>query len=596
MSVQGAAGVQGPQGFIGNQGNQGPTGQQGNQGPTGFQGNQGPIGFQGNQGPTGFQGNQGNQGPTGFQGNQGNQGPTGQQGFQGNQGPTGQQGNQGPTGQQGFQGNQGPTGDQGIQGIQGPVGFQGRQGPTGDQGRQGPTGEQGIQGIQGPTGFQGRQGPTGLQGNQGPTGFQGNQGPTGFQGSQGNQGPQGIQGPIGETGAQGVDGTQGRQGPTGFQGNQGPTGFQGNQGPTGTGAQGNQGRQGPQGNQGATGFQGNQGPTGFQGNQGVDGLSITYARIAYVDPNGNDASAIFGDPGKPWANVKNAIEDNLSATVPFEVVVNPGTYVESVPAPIDITGQTVSLTLAPGADIVWTLASGSESGDYIFYSASNMKIIGHGIECSSISIANAGLASVTGGNNLTIDNVNINMISNTDETLSAIRVTGGSLSIINSKVDCNRSTSIYGYSLIETDSSFINIKSSSLSINAAKVHNTALEVGSMDLYNESWIIKETASTTTTRIRIHQSSLSIFNKGGFILTTPNLGPYDYSILLDSVYMHTVDATSPTLWNNTAGGNDLYYIGSNCISGGILPVGNWIQLPPDSQVPNIITFEMPTTQPY
>jgi hypothetical protein len=153
--------------------------------------------------------------------------------------------------------------------------------------------------------------------------LQGNQGAQGDEGAQGAQGVQGLQGNQGNQGAQGVQGLQGAQGAQGVQGLQGAQGVQGTQG-----LQGAQGVQGLQGNQGA---QGNIGP-GF-----------TYQKVAWVDPLGNDGTAVIGKPEKPFQTINKAIDtiinDNLKEAVIF---VHPGDYTE-VSTDITINGITIFL-------------------------------------------------------------------------------------------------------------------------------------------------------------------------------------------------------------------------------------------------------------
>jgi len=96
--------------------------------------------------------------------------------------------------------------------------------------------------------------------------------------------------------------------------------------------------------------------------------------------------------------------------------------------------------------------------------------------------------------------------------------------------------------------------------------------------------------------LHQTAMIVESGGGFILTNPGISTSNRSLLLDSVYMHSLTGLHATLWMDQTGSTDTYYVGSNCVSGGKAPEGNWLQLPPDSMVPNIITFEIPTIMPY
>ena len=135
------AGGTGPTGNIGPTGPTGPTGATGNIGPTGVTGTTGDIGHTGSTGPTG---STGDSGPTGPTGNTGATGPTG------DIGPTGTTGDIGPTGPTGNTGATGPTGDTGSTGATGATGPTGDTGPTGATG---PTGDIGPTGTTGPQGY-----------------------------------------------------------------------------------------------------------------------------------------------------------------------------------------------------------------------------------------------------------------------------------------------------------------------------------------------------------------------------------------------------------------------------------------------------------
>jgi hypothetical protein len=656
MSVVGAAGVQGPtgsQGVAGPQGNQGPLGPQGNQGISGPQGNQGPTGIQGSTGPQGLtgpqgeKGFQGDHGPQGSTGIQGIQGPTGAQGSAGAQGSTGEvikwysengvppgaynpgifiigehwldldngdvyewdganwipqgniKGSVGSSGAQGSTGAQGSAGAQGSQGRQGPTGAQGDTGSTGAQGRQGPTGPQGLQGVQGPTGPQGN------------TGSQGDNGASGTLSGNGDPNSNNVIGSfvgqtyidvltgdfytwnggnwdfsfntIGAQGSTGAQGSQGRQGPTGAQGIAGP---QGNQGPLGF-----------QGINGTSGAQGNQGPTGAQGSNGV-GFSVLYDQILYVDPNGNDGTAVLGDPTNPWATIEGAMGYCITNSITrYEVYVNPGIYGMSATNPIDIIG-TVALNLSPNVRI--NAVGGQLSCIFEINNGAEFKIKGGGRSQSKIYVNGRGLIQGNDGSEMIIS---LNDIYVKVDCSDSGFMDGVVVEVVNADLfvdNCHLelfSTAQGWSSVIRLISGTISSKSSTLKLNhqGYDIESTP-DVGTGYAALNSWIIRETQNGSIKhRIILHQTSMDIVSGGGFILTAPQVGTQDRSILLDSVYMHSPTGLHLSLWNDV-NAVDNYYVGSNCISGGIDPQGGWIQLPPNSQVPNIIVFNMPTISPY
>ena len=466
------------------------------------------------------------------------------------------------------------------------------QGPQGTQGRQGPSG------IQGTTGSQGNQGPTGIQGTNGTQGNQGFTG-TGTQGPQGNQGPTGAAstavGPQGNQGPNGIQGTVGTQGTNGMQGNQGPTGIQGT---TGSGAQGNQGPAGNQGNQGPTGFQ------GFQGNDGT-GFSVTYAEILYVDPNGNDATAVLGDPTSPWNTIEAAFNYCTSNSITrYEVYVNPGIYNMNVGNDaIDIVG-TVSLHLSPNVKINAT-TNGTGINIFRTMSGCDFKITGGGRAHSQIYVTGRGLITGYDGFEtlISLEGIYVNVdSSSTGVDTAVVEVVNADLRVDNCYLELSTATPQASLSatsaVIKLIIGTVRCKSSTLKLNDQGGNMTSPPTvgdGYAALY--SWIIKETSNGSQLhRIMLHQTAMIVESGGGFILTNPGQATSDRSLLLDSIYMHSTNGIHPTLWMDQTGSIDTYYVGSNCISGGNLPYGNWLQLPPDSQVPNIIAFQMPTIMPY
>jgi hypothetical protein len=373
---------------------------------------------------------------------------------------------------------------------------------------------------------------------------------------------------------------QGNQGPTGFQGITG-AGTQGNQGPTGTGTQGTQGRQGPTG----------------------AGFSIIYDQILYVDLNGNDATAVLGDPTNPWATIEAAFNYCITESITrYEIYVNPGVHNLNVGhQAIDIRG-TVSLNLSPNVKIV----AQASSGVCIFNAGSgcDFKITGGGRAHSQIYVGARGLIQGEDGSETLISLESIYVYVDSSDTGydgTVVEVVNASLKIDNCYLEQSALTpdeaTGASASVIKLIQGTVRCKSSTLKLNDFGGDITTLPaVGSGDAQLYSWIIKETQNADLHRIMLHQTAMIVESGGGFILTNPGISTSNRSLLLDSVYMHSLTGLHATLWMDQTGSTDTYYVGSNCVSGGKAPEGNWLQLPPDSMVPNIITFEIPTIMPY
>lgn len=170
----------------------------------------------------------------------------------------------------------------------------------------------------------------------GPTGPPG---PAGITGNIGSIGPTGSIGPPGTTGSIGPIGYKGNTGPQGNTGKLGPPGNTGSIGPQGyKGTTGIQGPTGPQGNTGEKGFQGLIGPTGVTGPKGDIGyFEFFNSNTFYVDQKyGNDETAKFEDPIKPFKSIKSAIksadllssQNNTNIPQQYLIIVKPNIYYE----------------------------------------------------------------------------------------------------------------------------------------------------------------------------------------------------------------------------------------------------------------------------
>ena len=317
-------------------------------------------------------------------------------GSTGIQGPNGATGSTGPQGATGDIGPNGATGSTGIRGASGATGPQGIPGPEGATGPQGPTGNTGLgfiiaktysnvasltadttpsdivagefaiintgdvensedsrlylwdgsvytyvtdlsgsAGIQGQTGATGLRGATGVTGDTGPTGNTGSTGLTGSTGPTGNTGATGVQGSTGPkpwtlpataydngyyyTLGDAVTYQGGYYYRTGNPGNPGYPPLPGSINASWT----------PVADGGATGPTGN---TGATGPAGTNASILPFAKLLYVDPNGNNSTA-NGSVALPFATIQaahNYANTNITSTEFVVIHLNPNNYREDL--------------------------------------------------------------------------------------------------------------------------------------------------------------------------------------------------------------------------------------------------------------------------
>jgi hypothetical protein len=157
------------------------------------------------------------------------------------------------------------------------------------------SGSSGTSGI----GFSGTSGSSGTSG-------------IGFSGTDGTSGTSGI-GTHGTSGSSGTSGTRGTSGSSGTSGTRGTSGTSGSSGTSGVGTPGTPGTSGTSGTSASGG-----------------GSSFTYAYTLFVDPNGNDVTALEGRLDLPWQTIGSAIqycEDNTLGN--YTIWAFPGIYVET---------------------------------------------------------------------------------------------------------------------------------------------------------------------------------------------------------------------------------------------------------------------------
>ena len=325
-------------------------------------------------------------------------------------------GGTGPTGPKGATGDPGSPGATGATGLPGSVGPTGLNGATGDPGSPGPTGSIGPTGNPGVTGPTGSIGPTGNPGITGSTGSQGNKGGVfyTFSTNTADNDPgngifrynSGTLGLISQIFIDNLDGfgvsmtswfaswgtsTSTNKGQVIIQSNTNndntitifdvtgviaASGYykiivsyvSGSLPSAGEGCVINFSRTG---NLGATGSQGIQGPIGPQGPQGPQGPTgpagsgeqFEYQRTLFVDPNGNDETALFGRLDKPWRTIGGALGYLESGSrTEYTIWVFPGSYSERQWSFINAKHTTIKLN--GGVNITFSFEEPIESAIY----------------------------------------------------------------------------------------------------------------------------------------------------------------------------------------------------------------------------------------
>ena len=223
----------------------------------------------------------------------------------------------------------------------------------------------------------------------------------------------------------------------------------------------------------------------------------------------------------------------------------------------------------------------------------DLTITGSGRYNSKILVPTGNTISVTAGT-VKINNIRLQADHSTNAAyiIEAIR---SDLYLENSELVDTAGNTVYTY-LIYSDSSNLYIRGCLFeSFNRRTV--SALTPGTGAAASNSWMIYEFASSgTSSRMSIHQTTFAALGIAGacshFICTTPTASTD--TILLDDVYMHTVEPSIYTLFNDSSF-TDNYYIGGTIVSGGQnpFPVGNWNALPP--ALTNWANFLVGTNRP-
>ena len=301
----------------------------------------------------------------------------------------------------------------------------------------------------------------------------------------------------------------------------------------------------------------------------------------YVDPNGNDSTALLGRLDFPWQTINAAL--NYANTLissgsysDINVHVLSGNYSEPGSINLNAGGQ---ITIHLEANT--TITHSGQAGVWLNLSGTAVSVVGAGRANSTILTGGAGtqLCRLT-----TVSSLELRNLTVSSESMNASR-------LIDNGADCNllidnctliagpAGTTSYCYVIIN-NGNMVSRNSTLVSLSNYIGSSAPLTPGAAINTTDSWIIIENTSNSGARIKLLQTQLVA--KGNstaashFILTTPSSAGTD-SILLDDTYFHTTFRGSESLLNNSVANTDNYYIGGTIISSGSLPNGTWVGQP-------------------
>jgi hypothetical protein len=88
----------------------------------------------------------------------------------------------------------------------------------------------------------------------------------------------------------------------------------------------------------------------------------------FIDPSGDDLTAVWGDPTKPWQTITGALDYVISIgqgmTVTF--IIQRGTYVDTITSPIVIPGLYTHYNLQFDSGVIWNISADAASVDRVF--------------------------------------------------------------------------------------------------------------------------------------------------------------------------------------------------------------------------------------
>lgn len=117
----------------------------------------------------------------------------------------------------------------------------------------------------------------------------------------------------------------------------------------------------------------------------------THAKTAYVDPNGNDETAIFGNPTCPYLTIQAALDAAIAQTGTAETIkILPGVYTLTEPVDYTLAAAGITFDLSAGVRII-----GDDVSAFVNTGAINRSPTFTGL--GKISVTGAGNFCIEGG-------------------------------------------------------------------------------------------------------------------------------------------------------------------------------------------------------
>ena len=315
-----------------------------------------------------------------------------------------------------------------------------------------------------------------------------------------------------------------------------------------------------------------------------------YSYTLFVDPSGNNSTAVIGDYTRPWQTINAAINYAGTSSQPtggYTLHIFRGNYTETTSVTFD-ANESISLFFEPNVNLTVTLASvgywfthngglgsvnvsGSGKSNYISSNFGVFRVGANGqsspsrfsLNINNITISSSNASNYTStGNGVVI--YSIRSTVNIDNSIVSLTTAGGS--------------GIYQY-VIWLSAGYLNIFDSTLNMSSQTGYPTSLvDSGS----NYGWLIWEDLMVSAGsafpgvydagRIKLQNAYLSQSGTGGggairLCGEGHTYGTSSYSILLANFYFRCGAAKMMTVYSYPK--QDAVWIGGSVISGGSPP---------------------------